>query len=183
MTFYSRQRCVNLTSAWKSAQGERENNDTVRISRCLYSPVWDWDNWAAGMWPFCYWGGHGNSWWWHWLMCLYAAFNQMCFRIRFIDKRLARGPVHQAETLNICRWKKMEFSLWPLLNLFQWKLHRTETVWKTRIKQCLFRGPGHQISPGQRDYSGFVRLLSSHGCTPADGNVRKDLAYILKGSW
>lgn len=40
----------------------------------------------------------------------------------------------------------------------------TECMWKERIQQCLFRGPGHQISPGQGDYVGFVRLPSSRGC-------------------
>lgn len=40
----------------------------------------------------------------------------------------------------------------------------TECMWKERIYQCLFRGPGHQISPGQGDYVGFVKLPSSRGC-------------------
>ena len=69
------------------------------------------------------------------------------------------------------------------LNLFHIRLDIKETVWKKRIQQCLFRGPGHQISPGQGDYVGFVRLPPSHGLTPADGKVRKDLAHVLKGSW
>lgn len=52
-------------------------------------------------------------------------------------------------------------------------------VLKPRMFQGLFRGPAHQISPGQGDYVGFVRLLPSR--SSARGG--KALTYILKATW
>lgn len=51
-----------------------------------------------------------------------------------------------------------------------------ECMWKERIEPCLFRGPGHQISPGQGDYVGFVRLPSSRGCVQSKRGSMKLVA-------